>query len=382
LLPINAGPREKILTGRSAPGVYYARRRQPVHPIRFAAFWTLLVFTPPTMAAGPAAEVVQRVPNNPYTQYRTRDALEREITFYLSDVPDGVEAERLPLFVFIHGSGAQPLFSPWEDGRIVGKNGQNPILMVVRRKARLLLVEKPGVEPYVETGPGGSAQNASAAFREEHTLDRWSKAVEAAIRAAWTLPDIDASRTLVSGHSEGGIVACRVAAEVPEVTHVASLAGCGVTQLYDLMELAREGNFYQHAGATGEARVAALLRDWQGVLDDPDSTEKEFLGHPNRRWSTFLRSSPTKELMRTTAKVFLAQGTADTAVSVHSFDVAVAELLAHGRDVTWRRIDGADHSFNRPPTASSGSATGSAPPAQPVDGWREIWGEVLAWFEK
>jgi acetyl esterase/lipase len=161
-----------------------------------------------------------------------------------------------------------------------------------------------------------------------------------------------------------------VAAELPQVTHAASLAGCGVTQLYDLMELSREGNFYQHAGATPGAREAALIRDWKRVLADPDSWERDFLGHPHRRWATFLRSSPMEELSRTKSRVFLAQGTADTAVSVHSFDVAVAHLLAHGRDVTWRRVEGADHSFNR-----GGGGPGAA------NGWKEIWVEVLNWFD-
>ena len=46
---------------------------------------------------------------------------------------------------------------------------------------------------------------------------------------------MDAARTLVIGHSEGGIVAAYVAAKLPKVTHVASLAGGGPTQLFDFV---------------------------------------------------------------------------------------------------------------------------------------------------
>ena len=44
---------------------------------------------------------------------------------------------------------------------------------------------------------------ASAEFLTEHTLPRWAEANCAALRAAWTLPNVDAKRTLAAGHSEG-----------------------------------------------------------------------------------------------------------------------------------------------------------------------------------
>ncbi|HEX6838567.1 MAG TPA: hypothetical protein VF334_18445 [Polyangia bacterium] len=82
----------------------------------------------------------------------------------------------------------------------------------------------------------GTAEGCSAEFLREHMLSRWAEAVAAAIRSAVKLPEVDPRRLLVVGWSEGGIVAARVAADHPRmVTHVASLAGGGPTQLFDLV---------------------------------------------------------------------------------------------------------------------------------------------------
>lgn len=69
------------------------------------------------------------------------------------------------------------------------------------------------------------------------------------------------------------------------------------------------------------------------------------MGHPCRRWSSFLRSSAIDESKRGMAKICLAQGKADQADSVIGFDVMRAELLAAGRDVTAERVEGGDHGF-------------------------------------
>lgn len=311
------------------------------------------------------------MPVSGLARYTTTDNLDRTITFYVSDSPGPAEADGptadLPIALFVQGSGCQSCFLEHE-GRVVVGNGIGPILRDFRDRCRVVFVEKPGVQYLDRPERPGGVEGASREFLEEHTLERWAEAVRAAMEAALTLPGVDGSRVLVFGHSEGGLVACRVAGLSERVTHVGNLAGGGTTQLYDLIALARRGEFYQHISADdGEARVAALLRDWQQVLDDPMSVDKRFLGHPHRRWSTFLGSSPMEELGKTGARVYLAQGTADTAVAVESFDVLFAWLNAQGRDVTAQRLEGADHSFSTP----------DQPPGQ---GWTGVMVEVRDWF--
>jgi dipeptidyl aminopeptidase/acylaminoacyl peptidase len=316
--------------------------------------------TPPAPQRDPAPLGV------PFDRYTTTDRLGRTVTFYLSRPPKGA-TKSLPLAVMVQGSGASSVFRQ-RDGKTFG-GLQMLVLAAAKGLARVLAAEKPGVQFGDDPKNPGSAEDARPEFRREHTLPRWVEAVATASRAAYALPDIDRGRTLVMGHSEGGIVAAHVAATEPGVTHVALLAGGGPTQLFDLAELARQGHFYQWVGADPEARARRLYDDWAKVRADPDSADKLWLGHPHRRWTTFLATSPLKGLVRSKARVYLAQGTADIAVAVSGFEVLRAELLAKGRDVTAERLDGLDHSFRRP-----------GQDARDPGGLRDVFGLVLDWW--
>lgn len=331
----------------------------------FGTIFTALLWVVTVSAAPP---VVREDPTDlgmPFQRYTTEDSLGRTITFYLSKVKEDKEAKR-PVVLFVQGSGCQSLFK--KQGDRIGGGIQNLLLQEAKGRVRVLVVEKPGVKFLDDPQRPGSAIGASEEFLKEHTLPRWGEANAAALRAVWTLPGIDPSRTLVMGHSEGGLVAARVAAELPAVTHVASLAGGGPTQLFSIVEfvtLPRPGETAEEAGK----RRQSVYDEWAKIQADPDSIEKFWLGHPYRRWSTFLKHSVIAELLRGKARIYLAQGTADTSQPHLGHDVLYAELSAHGRDVTAERIDGADHGF-RPKDAQPG------PPAE----MQAVFGRVLEWF--
>jgi dipeptidyl aminopeptidase/acylaminoacyl peptidase len=215
--------------------------------------------------------------------------------------------------------------------------------------------------------PGG-AEGASEEFLKEHTLPRWAEANRAALLAAWTLPEIDRSRTLVLGHSEGGIVVAWMAVEMPEITHVASLAGGGPTQLFSLAESRGQARPDDKPGDATK-RMQTFYDGWTEVQKDPDSTTKFWLGHPHRRWSSFLATSVTTELLRSKARIFLAQGGRDTSVPSMGHDVLVAELRAAGRDVAAERIEDADHGFRK----------ADEPQGSPA-GMQALLGRVVDWF--
>ena len=70
-------------------------------------------------------------------------------------------------------------------------------------------------------------------------------------------------------------------------------------------------------------------------------------GRPNSLvWPSWpLAPGLTAELLRSTARVYLAHGTNDAATPVTAFDLARAELAVRNRDVTTERLQGADHGF-------------------------------------
>lgn len=298
----------------------------------------------------------------PFQRYTVKDAHDRTITFYLSRASKEQEGKTLPVVLFVQGSGCQSLFM--QRGDKIAGGLQNLILKQVGQKARVLVVEKPGVK-FLDAPPRpGSAEGASEEFLREHTLERWTEANVAAVRGVWKLEGIDSKRTLVMGHSEGGIVVAAVAAKLPEVTHVASLAGGGPTQLFDLIEMRKQPQPDEKPGDV-ELRVKAAMNDWDQILADPDSTAKSWMGHPYRRWSSFLKHSVIEELKKSKARIYLAQGSEDKAVFPKSYELALAELKAHGRDVTGDYIVGGDHGFRS--TANP-------------DGFQQVIDRVLNWF--
>lgn len=315
----------------------------------------LILFTLPVFSLAQDS-AKSAAPQIPYDRGETTDKYQRKITFYLSKTKD--PTAKLPLAVFVQGSGCESLFV--KVGDQIGGGIQNLLLQIVRGKARLLVVEKPGVNFLDLTETPGAAEKCSAEFLREHTFERWAAAVDAAIKEVVKMPQIDTSRILVAGHSEGGDIAAKVAADNPGVTHVASLSAGGPTQLFDLIELARTA-----PGAKGDPS-AQFYQEWAKIVADPDSTTKFFYGHPYRRWSSFMRSSVLRELLRAKARIFIAHGSADTSVPVVSFDVLRAELVTHGKDVTAERIEGVGHSFSADPLDA--------------DGLRSIFTKMANWF--
>jgi pimeloyl-ACP methyl ester carboxylesterase len=318
-------------------------------------------------AEAPRLELEASKLGMPYHRYTTKDALGRTITFYLSSLPGKKAATKLPVALIILGSGCQSVFE--KQGEFVAGGLQNLLLGEAKGRVRILIVEKPGVK-YLDMPPQpGTAEGASAEFLKEHTLPRWTAANVAALQAAWTLADIDPSRTLVLGHSEGGIIAARVAAELPKVSHVASLAGGGPTQLFDLVANSARPQPNDKRGDAAR-RVQEVYEEWAKIQTDPESISRFWMAHPYRRWSSFLKYSVTEELLRTKARIYVAAGTRDEAIPVAAHDILVAELRARGRDLTAERVEGADHGFQ----------TEEMPKVGPPVGMQALFGRVLNWF--
>jgi pimeloyl-ACP methyl ester carboxylesterase len=315
---------------------------------------------------GPRLEIEAAKLGIPYHRYTTKDALGQTITFYLS-TPPGKKAAKLPVVLIIEGSGCQSVFQ--KHGDHVFGGFQNLLLSEANGRARILIVEKPGVK-YLDQPPHpGTAEGASEEFLKAHTLPRWSAANVAALEAVWSLPDVDPSRTLVMGHSEGGIVAARVAAERPQVTHVASLAGGGPTQLFDFIAIGTRPRPNDKPG-DAERRAQKVYKEWADIQKDPESVSRFWMSHPYRRWSSFLQDSVTEELLRAKARIYVAAGTRDSVIPIAAHDMLVAELRARGRDVTAERVDGADHGFQ----------TEEMPKNGPPVGLQALFGRVLKWF--
>ncbi|MFG0259789.1 MAG: alpha/beta hydrolase family protein, partial [Phycisphaerales bacterium JB041] len=276
-----------------------------------AAFAQPERLTPTSPLSHPSASIdFAGLPPFGYTRLTTTDAYGRTIECYLSASRSD---EPLPLVVSVQGSGCGSVFGMTDDGQVYG-GLQNIVLGAFGGRVRVLVVEKPGVSFADQPDRPGVAEGCPEVFLEEHTVPRWTEALRAAIAHTVTQPGVDPDRVLILGHSEGADMAAHVAAADPTLaSHIALLAGAGVSQLFDMMLLAGQPRADGEPEADRNARVLEVLETWQRIAADPDSTTMMAWGHPYRRWSSFMANSSAASLERiaTTTPMFLAQGTAD-----------------------------------------------------------------------
>lgn len=283
----------------------------------------------------------------PFDRYEVIDELGRTITFYLTPRgPEGSPAK--PLALFVGGSGGQSVFMRTPDGRI-GGGIQNLLAKVGKDRVRVMTVEKPGVEFLKQLERPGTGEGAGEEYNREHSFERWAAALNASVRAAAHLPGIDRTRVLACGHSEGAIMAAKVAGDNPGlVTHVAPLSGGGPTQLFAMAQLAWREREPDEPLEDRQRRMDSVFATWAEVQSDPESHTRFAWGHAHKRWSSFLRTSVLEQLLRSDVPIFLAHGTDDQADPIEAFDVLRAELTARGRDVAFDRVLGGDHGYTKP----------------------------------
>lgn len=277
-----------------------------------------------------------------FERYTTSDTFGREITYYLA----GSKTDSgLPLIIFVQGSGDGSVFRRAKDPgdiEIAGVPLSDRLIEQTISKAAVALVEKPAVEYLQE--PSKRETDRSRTYLYENTLDRRAEAINAAIKSAQALPFIDRSKLLVAGFSEGGVVAAKVAAQNRQVSHVASFAGGGPTQLFDMLEAARSGRLCgQSLPGTAASRVADVLAKWTEIQLAPAAMDQFWCGHSYRRWHSYIRESLLENLLLSSSKIFLVHGTEDDSSPVAGFDMVVATLLSKHRDLVFKRLEGASH---------------------------------------
>jgi predicted esterase len=217
------------------------------------------------------------------------------------------------------------------------------LLQAIDGRARLVLVEKPGVRLFDKAQKGGTCLGAPDEFLNELTVERYTEAINASVRAAEALPHVDTKKLLVVGHSEGAEMAAYVAGSNESVTHVACLAGAGVTQLFDFVYMTAAGTMGSGTGSSEE--IEAVYDKWKEIQADPFSISKFYEDHPYRRWYSFWSNPPLDSLLKTKARIYIAKGTMDQASPIASFDVVRSVLAARGKDIVAERIEGADHAL-------------------------------------
>ncbi|MGH2871272.1 MAG: alpha/beta fold hydrolase [Solirubrobacteraceae bacterium] len=225
------------------------------------------------------------------------------------------------------------------------------------------------------------AHPAEVARKREFTLsDEYVPHATAAVKLLRDHPAVDPERVFLLGHSLGGTVAPRVAATIPSVAGLISLAG-GAAPLHWVIvrQLEYLASLSPGGGASAQPAIDAL-RERAQMVDSPDLSpdtplERLPLGAPAAYWLD-LRGYDAPELAARLGKpMLILQGGRDYQCTVDDDLARWRAALAEQPQVTIRVYPSQNHLF----TPGSGPCTPAEyEPAQHVDA--EVITEIADWI--
>lgn len=215
-----------------------------------------------------------------------------------------------------------------------------PLAGFVMMGMKVVMVERRGVRT------DGSVDEAAA--RKYATKERRVQDILDSLHAH--LAGVQPGQPVImAGFSEGGDVAAAVAVAEPRVTHLALFGTGGWSQADELRLLVRQHPNYLNIGSLTE-----LEAKLEQIEAHPDS-EEMWLGHPFRRWSSYMRHPPMNDLLRLDIPVFQAHGAKDSSVPAESARAASEAMKAMGKqNLRYVEYEALDHQFRDNASGKSG----------------------------
>jgi dienelactone hydrolase len=192
-------------------------------------------------------------------------------------------------------------------------------------------------------------------------------------------PAVDPSRVFVLGHSEGGMLAPRVAAAEPAVAGLVILAGgAQPLQWAAVRQFRYLASLDPATAAAAEPLIETVIRQAQAV-DDPAlsaSTPASGLpfGVPASYWLDLRSYDPPAVAAKVDRPMLILQGARDYQVTVADDLARWRAALAGRSDVTFRVYDADDHLFF---SGDGRSTPAGYEPAQHVD--PAVIADIAAW---
>ncbi|MHB1329599.1 MAG: alpha/beta hydrolase family protein [Gemmatimonadales bacterium] len=271
-------------------------------------------------------------------------------------LPKGASARaRVPAVITITGSGSQdrdeaiPMFKGYRLFREIADTLGRRGIAVLRMDDR---------------GHGGSGGNAAVS-----TSADFAKDIQAGLAYLRTRPEIDASKLALVGHSEGGLIAPKVAAVEPDLAGIVLLAGTGYAGRPILTF--QVSNSIKNDTSLTPARRDSALAGVSTMIDSLAATS------PWMRY--FLEYDPSTTARKVKTPVLILNGATDLQVTVdHVPLLEKAFKEAGNQDVTAKILPNLNHLFVYDPDGFPGRYVQL--PSFAVD--KETLGLVADWLSK
>jgi dienelactone hydrolase len=195
---------------------------------------------------------------------------------------------------------------------------------------------------------GDDGETCSAGYNQADFLERRVRDNLAFIDSAPVLATLGARSLAVLGFSEGGTVAPLVALRSPKIGWLATGGSGGLPQSEGFLIFADRGV----APYANPLSREIFLKTFAAIKADPDSLEKEFMGHPYRYWSSHLFYDPLVTYSQLDIPMIAAMGERDESETIES-GRALRDYFARrpDRNFTFIEYANASHALQAPDKA-------------------------------
>jgi alpha-beta hydrolase superfamily lysophospholipase len=206
----------------------------------------------------------------------------------------------------------------------------------------------------------------TVAMKDEHQLaavrlsDEYDDDARAAIALAGTTAGIDPKRIFVVGHSEGAMIAPRVAAASPGTRGIVMMAP-GVRPV-DAMIIDQMASGMRATGLGPDEiaeQTAALKATFAAIRDPKRKDTPPFMGASAAYWRELMSLDVPKLVRESKLPILVLQGEQDIQVRKDAdFDVLKSRAGTSGERVTYRSFAGLNHLFMKVERESTGAEYG------------------------
>lgn len=160
----------------------------------------------------------------------------------------------------------------------------------------------------------------------------------------------DRTKIVAYGYSEGGQVVASLAVEDKRVTHIASVVGSGLNQLYDgIMKWrikAAKGELTQHQA---QDSVETAFKRIAEIYKNPTATDRETGGHSYLRWASFGTLIPFEQLRKLSIPIYMIAASQDDSSPIYGLDYVRLEFLRLGKtNLVYDTCVGCNHYLGSP----------------------------------
>ncbi len=281
-----------------------------------------------------------------------------QINYYLTK---NEEKTKKPLLIYLDGSGFLPLFQKMGQGvgSVVALD-----LKELQKEYRVLLISKPDI-PFIDevtmTSHGYPDYQAPAGYHKKLSLDWRVNSTDLIINKLVKDDEIDITKVVVLGLSEGAQVGPYIAQKNKYVSHLMLFAGNGLNQFFDFIINARlksqRGEFTEQEAQT---EIDSLFQVYDTIYNAPKNTDKFWYGHTYQRWASFTNHDPVDALIELDIPIYITNGSLDEN-SVLSADYIYLDFLRKRKtNLTYKTYPNYDHQFNEL-IFEDGKVTGATP---------------------